>query len=109
MAKPKRKFLVQEVPKEHRTPRIKTVMAFNEKTKTNELKQEPYMPDEVQYDVITNASGSSLRLLKSELSRYGFDRDPFGNDPEDDDPFSASDADVINIAVGSEEIPNASR
>lgn len=105
MAKPKRRFLVQEVPKEKRSPRTRTVMAFNEKTKTNELSQEHYMPEEAQFDVVVNGSGASVRLLRSELARYGFDRDPFG---EDDDEMP-SDAELINIAVDTEEIKHVSR
>jgi hypothetical protein len=107
-SKPRRQFLVQEVPKELRTPRHRTLMIFDEKTKTNRLTQEPYLPEEPQYDVIVNHTGASLRLLKSELGPLGFDRDPFAVN-YDSDEMIPDDGNVINVTVESEEITRGSR
>jgi hypothetical protein len=107
-SKPRRRFLVQEVPKELRTPRHRTLMVFDEKTKTNRLIQEPYLPEEPQYDVIVNHTGASLRLLKSELVPLGFDRDPFAVN-YDSDEMIPDDGELVNITVESEEITRGSR
>jgi hypothetical protein len=102
-SKPSRRFLVQEVPKESRTPRHRTLMVFDEKTKTNRLKQEAYMPEEPQFDVFVNHTGASLRLLKSEMAPLGFDRDPYSVDYGGDEMIP-DDGDIVNITVESEEI-----
>jgi hypothetical protein len=107
-SKPRRRFLVQEVPKELRTPRHRTLMVFDEKTKTNRLTQEPYMPEEPQFDVIVNHTGASLRLLKSELGPLGFDRDPYSVDFNSDEMIP-DDGEFVNITVESEEIKRGSR
>jgi hypothetical protein len=107
-SKPRRRFLVQEVPKEARTPRHRTTMVFDEKTKTNKLVQEAYFSDEAQFDVIVNHTGASLRLLKSELAPLGFDRDPYSVDFNSDEMIP-DDGDIVNVTVGSEEIVRGSR
>jgi hypothetical protein len=107
-SQPRRRFLVQEVPKEARTPRHRTLMIFDEKTKTNRLTQEPYMPEEPQYDVIVNHTGACVRLLKSELGPYGFDRDPYSVDYTSDEMIP-DDGEIVNITVESEEIKRGSR
>jgi hypothetical protein len=107
-SKPRRRFLVQEVPKDLRTPRHRTLMVFDEKTKTNRLSQEPYIPEEAQYDVIVNHTGASLRLLKSELGPYGFERDPYSVDYNSDEMIP-DDGELVNITVESEEIKRGSR
>jgi hypothetical protein len=43
-------------------------MVFDEKTKTNRLSQEAYIPDEPQFDVIVNHTGASLRLSRVSLA-----------------------------------------
>jgi hypothetical protein len=83
-------------------------MVFDEKTKTNRLVQEPYFPEESQFDVIVNHTGASLRLLKSELGPLGFDRDPYSVDFNSDEMIP-DDGSIVNIAVESEEIKRGSR
>jgi hypothetical protein len=78
-SKPNRRFLVQEVPKESRTPRHRTLMVF------------------------VNHTGASLRLLKSEMAPLGFDRDPYSVDYGGDEMIP-DDGDIVNITVESEEI-----
>jgi hypothetical protein len=107
-SKPRRHFFVQEVPKESRTPRHRTLMVFDEKTKTNRLRQEAYMPEEPQFDVVVNHTGASLRLLKSEMGPLGFDRDPYSVDYNSDEMIP-DDGELVNITVESEEIKRGSR
>src|SRR4051794_1683012 len=97
-SQPRRRFIVQEVPKELRTPRHRTLMVFDEKTKTNRHTQEPYMPEEHQFDVIVNHTGASLRLLKSELGTLGFDRDPYSVGFNSDEMIP-DDGEFVNITV----------
>jgi hypothetical protein len=91
-----------------RTPRHRTVMIFDEKTKTHRLTHEAYMPEEAQFDVIVNHTGASLRLLKSEMAPLGFDRDPYSVDYSSDEMIP-DDGSVVNITVESEEIVRGSR
>jgi hypothetical protein len=83
-------------------------MVFDEKTKTNRLSQEAYIPEEPQFDVIVNHTGASLRLLKSELGPHGFDRDPYSVDFNSDEMIP-DDGELVNITVESEEIVRGSR
>jgi hypothetical protein len=84
------------------------MMVFDEKTKTNRLSQEAYMPEEAQFDVIVNHTGASLRLLKSELGPLGFNRDPYSMDFNGDEMIP-DDGELVNITVESEEIVRGSR